>query len=182
MRVVAALTGVLAILPEAAPAQTFDKSLSRSGVTFHVRNVASGSLGQVSVTTKGLGKPEAKVSHEVDGVVVGAETADLDRDGRPEILIFTQSAGSGSYGGVIGYAATATHHLALITMPDLKPDDPALKGYMGHDTFSVNGAVLERRFPVYAPNDPNALPSGGERILRYKLTKAKGVYTLTPAR
>jgi hypothetical protein len=33
--------------------------------------------------------------------MVGAHVADLDSDGSPEIYIFTTSAGSGSYGGLI---------------------------------------------------------------------------------
>lgn len=108
----------------------------------------------------------------LDGSISGAELADLNADGWPELYLYLQSAGSGSYGTVLALLLDARQQLQqLPALPPLAAD-AAGQGYMGHDQFHIAGQLLLRRFPLYRPQDGNAAPTGGWRELRYRLAAA----------
>ena len=115
----------------------YAKELSLQGITFKVSCPNEGSVNQVTVVPSGLLGKNTAVVAEVDGSVMGAEVADLNGDGSPEIYVFTQSAGSGSYGSVIGYAANKKTSLSQVTFPELGDNAKASAGYAGHDEFAV---------------------------------------------
>ena len=117
---------------------------------------------------------------EVEGQVVEAEVADLDVDGSPEIYIYVQSAGSGSYGSLVAFAANKKKSLSDIYLPPIADDSKASKGYMGHDEFRVVENTLVRRFPVYRDGDANAKPTGGMRQIQYKLAAGEAGWYLRP--
>lgn len=105
----------------------------------------------------------------LEGSISGAELADLNADGRPELYLYLQSAGSGSYGSVLTLLLDARQQLQqLPALPPLAAD-AAGQGYMGHDQFEIAGQRLLRRFPLYRPQDSNTTPTGGWRELRYRL-------------
>jgi hypothetical protein len=112
------------------------------------------------------------VREEIDGTVVNAACADLDSDSLPEVYVFAQSAGSGSYANLYGFQF---HHRVAqpILLPELDKRQSA--GYLGHDTLWVQDSILVRMFPVYTEGDMNASASGGMRTLEYVLQRdAKG--------
>ena len=111
----------------------------------------------------------SKVSKEIDGAVVNAEIEDLNSDGYPELLIYTVSAGSGSYGDVIGYSVNAGKSMSEIYFPTLADNAEANKGYMGHDEFAIVETTLSRRFKTYTEGDNNSAPTGKTRQIQYKL-------------
>ena len=55
----------------------------------------------------------------------------LFRSGFPEILIYTVSAGSGSYGNVVGYSVNNGKSISQIYFPELFDNKEASRGYMG---------------------------------------------------
>ncbi len=110
--------------------------------------------------------------------MVGAEAADLNGNGLPEIYVFVQGAGSGSYGELVAYAVMQGSDLSPIYLPDLT-GVPA-KGYQGHDRFSIVEGCLVRRFPIYKPGDSKAKASGGERQICYKLSAGEAGWILHP--
>jgi hypothetical protein len=112
------------------------------------------------------GKLVTEFTESIDGQVAGSMTTDLNKNNRPEVLVFVESSGSGSYGLVYGYELSESGKNPL-TLPPLKGD--AAEGYMGHDTFKVENGKLLRTFPVYADTDANASPTGGTRTLTYTL-------------
>ena len=114
----------------------------------------------------------------MDGVVTGAEVADLDRSHSPELYIYVTSVGSGSYGSLVALAANRKRSLSDIHLPELAAYKKLSAGYMGHDQFSVVENVLGRRFPVYKPEDTNAKPTGGMRQIAYKLTPGEAGWVL----
>ncbi|MFN7751840.1 MAG: PliI family lysozyme inhibitor of I-type lysozyme [Pseudomonadota bacterium] len=150
----------------------FERSLSSLGVDFHVRCANAGSLNTLHIELRG--RATHAISLEVDGVVTGAEVADLDRDGQPELYVYVASAGSGSYGTMIGVTLGSDKRLVRLRLEDIEPESPLLRGYQGRDRFEVAPDALLRRFPVYRPGDPNAAPGGGERTVRYRLGPAPG--------
>lgn len=148
----------------------YAKELSLQGITFKVSCPNKGSVNQVTVVPSGLLGKNTAVVAEVDGSVMGAEVADLNGDGSPEIYVFTQSAGSGSYGSVIGYAANKKTSLSQVTFPELGDNAKASAGYTGHDEFAVVEDRLMRRFKVAG--------GGTTRQIQYRLEAGEAGWIL----
>jgi len=165
---------------QAAPtaAVTYDETLEYDGISFHVVATGDGSIGSVTITPSGLEADNSSITRETDGKVVLAEVADLNVDGSPEVYVYTQSAGSGSYGGLIAYSANNRKSLSEIYLPPVADNAEASKGYMGHDEFRVVENTLVQRFPVYEEGDANAEPTGGTRQLQHKLEAGEAGWVL----
>lgn len=168
---------------QAAPAAPsapvgFDRTLELQGLTFHVTSPNDSSLNQVTITPTGLEIDNAPVVRDADGTVVGAEVADLNVDGSPEVYVYVQSAGSGSYGSVIALSANNKKSLSDIFLPPVADNPEASKGYMGHDEFAVVESTFVQRFPIYGEADTNAQPTGKTRQLQYKLAPGEAGWLL----
>lgn len=175
----------LALLCLHAPrtfAAGFDETLSLQGVSFHVSSANEGSINRLRIEPKGLKRDNTVIEREIEGTVTGAEVADLNIDGSPEIYVYVSSAGSGSHGSLVAYAANKRRSLTEIFLPPLQDDARAAKGYMGHDEFRVVESTLVRRFPVYRDKDSNAQPTGGTRQVQYKLKPGEAGWVLKPDR
>ncbi len=160
----------------------FDQTLFLQGVTFRVTSANAGSRSRVRIEPKGLTIDNAVIEQEIDGTVAMAEVADLNLDGSPEVYVYITSAGSGSHGSLVAYAANKGRSLSAIYLPPLADDPKASKGYMGHDEFRVVENTLVRRFPVYRDGDTNAKPTGGTRQVQYKLKAGEAGWVLRPDR
>ena len=147
----------------------FQKTLTLQNISFDIKTRGEGSISQLTIQPKGLEIDNRKIAMEVDGQVVDAEIEDLNSDGFPEILIYTVSAGSGSYGNVIGYSVNNGKSISQIYFPELSENKEAGIGYMGHDEFAIVETSLVRRFPIYKDGDTNSKPTGGTRQIQYKL-------------
>jgi hypothetical protein len=168
-----------AALPASAWAgAAFHKNLKLQGLSFEVHSSGEGSQQLLTITTSGAKPPIKAIRQTVNGQVVGAEVADLNGNGLPEIYVFVQGAGSGSYGELVAYAAMKGSDLSPITLPELS-GAPA-QGYQGHDHFEVVEGCLVRRFPIYKPGDSNAKATGGERQICYKLRAGEAGWILRP--
>jgi hypothetical protein len=156
----------------------FDKTLELQGIRFHVKSANVGSTNTLYIVPSGLEIDNSPIVKTIDGTVSGAEVADLNADGSPEIYVYVTAAGSGSYGSLAAYAANRRKSLSEIYLPPLTDDKAASKGYMGHDEFAVLEGVLGRRFPVYRASDRNAQPTGGMRQIQYKLAPGEASWQL----
>lgn len=169
------LTASSVIAEEAKP---FSQTLSLEGVTFKVNATNNGSINKLIISVDELKERAKPIEKEIDGTVTGAEIADLNADGSPEIYVYVTSAGSGSYGSLVAYSTNKTKSLSEIYLPNLSDDKVNSKGYLGHDQFAVIERTLARRFPVYKPNDSNSNPTGGIRQLEYRLTPGEAGWVL----
>jgi hypothetical protein len=166
--------------PAAAPAAQagFDRTFELQGVTFRVKCPNASSMNQLSIVPSGLTVDNGPITQEVDGIVTGAEVADVNSDGSPEIYVYVQSAGSGSYGSLVAYSANQKRSLSGIYLPPVSENPKVSKGYTGHDAFAVVENRFVHRFPVYKPGDANASPTGGTRQLHYKLVPGEAGWVL----
>lgn len=160
------------------PAKAFNHRLEFGNVRFRLVCANSGSLNTLRVTPSGTSVDNTPLVLRVEGSVVGAQVADLDANGAPELYIYVQSAGSGSYGSVLVYAAARDKAPAEIPLPALAPDSAAAQGYRGHDEFALSGRSLLRRFPVYREGDVEARPGGGMRQLQYRFEPGEAGATM----
>lgn len=175
-----ALLGACGFLAAAPSAEGFDRTVELLGVSFHVTCPNDSSLNTVTIRTAGLAIDNRPVTRRIDGSVTGAEGGDLDGDGSPEIYVFVASAGSGSYGTMVAFAANNGRSLSEIHLPPLAAGAGIAEGYRGHDTFSVAGGRLMRRYPIYRPGDANSHPTGGVKALRYELVTGEAGWLLKP--
>ncbi len=161
-----------------ATSKPFDKVLTLQGITFHVIASNEGSLNQLSIIPSGLEISNRVIKQEIDGSVTGAEVADINADGSPEIYVYVNSAGSGSYGTLVAYSANNKKSLSEIYLAPLEDNKKDSVGYMGHDEFTIIENSLARRFPVYNKGDANCCPKGGTRQLQYKLVPGEATWQL----
>ena len=98
--------------------------------------------------------------------------------GFDEIYIITTSAGSGSYGAVLGFASNKDKSPSMINFPEIQERDNNFKGYMGHDTFKIEQRKLVRIFPIYNQGGTNKNPTGGKRKLIYGLYPGESMWQL----
>ncbi len=146
---------------------SFQAHLSRGNHAFDVYTEGHGSFRAMTIVHTENGQSDT-LKEESDGAVVNAECADLDRDSIPEIYVFAQSAGSGSYANLYGFQFDQRGRQSIL-LPELDKRQSA--GYLGHDTLWVQDSILVRMFPVYTEGDFNTLASGGTRTLEYVLQR-----------
>jgi hypothetical protein len=98
--------------------------------------------------------------------------ADLDGNGFGEIYVITQSAGSGSYGNVYGFASNKDRSISMVYLPEVSEEQKKkggpFEGYEGHDLFEINGKQLIRSFPV----------KDKTRTITYKMKQGEAGYLL----
>ena len=161
-----------------AKSTEFNKELSLQNVQFAVKASNNGSINQLSITPSGLKISNDEINREIDGSVTGVEVADLNNDGSPEIYVFINSAGSGSYGSLVAYSVNNMKSMSEIYLPPIADDPINSKGYMGHDDFAILENTFAQRFPLYNEGDTNANPTGKTRQLNYKLKQGEASWIL----
>ncbi len=102
------------LLGSAWAAGAFNRTLSLQGYSFEVNASGEGSQQRLTITTRGGKRPIKTITQTVDGQVVGAEVADLNSNSLPEIYVYVQSAGSGSYGQLVAFSVIAGDQLSPI--------------------------------------------------------------------
>ena len=150
-------------------AASLHEALELQGIRFTVSCENDGSLNTLRIQPRGLRSDNALITRRIEGTATGAEVADLNADGSPEVFVYVTSAGAGSYGSLVAYAANHKKSLAEIYLPPLTDNREASQGYMGHDEFAVVENRLARRFPIYRLGDTNGAPTGGSRQINYQL-------------
>jgi hypothetical protein len=165
---------------EVEPAQaSYAQVLQLQGVTFNVTSPNSTNSNTVTVSTTGLVNDNSSWSQDIDGLVTGAEVADINVDGSPEVYVYVKSNGADAKGSVVAYVANDRKSLSMASMPPLTDTSGAAEGYRGGDEFAVLEGVLGRRFPIHA--EGGAL-TGRTRQLQYKLTPGEATWVLMPDR
>jgi hypothetical protein len=151
-------------IPSAVP---FVRSLTFAGYTFKLVSGRALGIGGQFVEVEAARGSLLLTRFKVPtvGDVVGAEVADLDHNRFPELYIFTQTTGSGSFGFVQGWQFLPQRR-ATVTVAGWQQPAPS---YMGHDSLWTENGVLCRRFPQYNPGDANAYPTGGMQLTQYQL-------------
>lgn len=150
----------------AATTVSFRKELAADDLRFLVQTTGDGSSRQLSVRAEKNGRELTTTTQALDGTVTDAVVTNLNEDKYPELLVFVQDAGTGSYGQLIGYEFM-NQGRKPVALPALS--GKAATGYQGHDEFRVEGRELLRTFPVFQEADANCCPSGGKRTVRYQL-------------
>jgi hypothetical protein len=135
------------------------------------------SLSNIEIRTKDFEHNYSEINEDRDPIS-GVFVADLDSNRFDEIYIITTSAGSGSYGTVLGFASNKDKSLSMINFPEIQEGNENFEGYMGHDTFRIENQKLVRIFPIYNKGDTNQSPTGRTRKLVYGLFPGEAMWQL----
>jgi len=135
------------------------------------------SLSTIKISTKDFEYNYSEIYRDRDPIS-DIFLSDLDGNGFDEIYIIMTSAGSGSYGTVLGFASNKDKSLSMINFPEVQEGDNNFKGYMGHDNFKIEERKLVRIFPIYNQGDTNQNPTGGKRKLVYGLYPGEAMWQL----
>ena len=154
---------------------SFAQVLELQGVTFNVASPNGTSANTVTVSTTGLETDNSAWSQEVDGIVTGAEVADLNVDGSPEVYVYVRSTGADAKGSVVAYVANNRKSMSMAFTAPLSDTPGAADGYQGGDEFAVLEGVLGRRFPIH---DEAGAPTGRIRQLQYTLNAGEAGWIL----
>ena len=154
---------------------SFAQVLELQGVTFSVVSPNAAVSNTVTVSTTGLEIDNSAWSQLVDGIVTGAELADLNVDESPEIYVYVKSTGADAKGSVVAYVANNRKSLSSAFMAPLSDTPGATDGYRGQDEFAVLEGVLGRRFPIH---DESGVPTGRIRQLQYVLESGEAGWIL----
>lgn len=151
---------------EATAPISFQKEVAQDDYRFNVQTTGAGTRRELILRAAKNSRELFATTLPIEGEVRDAVATNLNDDKYPELFIFVEGAGSGSYGRLVGYEFMNQGHRPL-ALPKLS--GPAAAGYMGQDNFRVEGRQLLRSFPVYRPDDPNSTPSGGIRTVAYTM-------------
>ena len=161
----------LGFLVVAASSQAIDsKTWMHKGCKIHVTIGAreESNIGSYLVTVVAPSGKRATARMDRDGTITGAWAADLDRDGKFEVLVATRSAGGGSYGKLSIHSWTGSN-LKKRSVPELSASQ--LKGYRGQDTFTVSRNALYRSYPTFTQKSNDPARRTGMKSLRLNLPR-----------
>lgn len=110
--------------------------LTLQGITFHVTspNVTQGNT--LTIAPKGLQLDNSAFSHDVEGLVAGAEVADISADRSPEIYLYVREPATGNM-SLVAYSANKKKSLSSITLQPLNENPRAEQSYGANDNLAV---------------------------------------------
>lgn len=159
-----------------APA-AFNQTLTLQGISFSIEAANTAEGNKLTITPSGLEMDNTPIVREVSGKVTGADVADLNVDGSPEIYVYLRSTGAQGPGQLIAYSANKRKSLSEIYLPPITDDPKASLGYAGLDEFRVVESTVVQRFPLYEAG-PEGKPTGKTRQLQYKLAAGEAGWKL----
>jgi hypothetical protein len=129
------------------------------------------SVAQNPLTVRPVGfESDARpISFTTRGRVYSAQIDDLNGDGYPDLVLFLYTDSNAIFGTVYGFLSAANKEIIPCPLPDLTMDGKVNTGYKGHDQFSLLEGTILRQFPVYNPGDDKDKPTGGKRVIQYKV-------------
>ena len=159
-------------------ARKFIKAMHFQNIHCFIDTKGEGSLQDLKMEIIGLNQPTT-ISQSIEGSITDAVMMDMDGDQLPEILLFQQSPGSGSYGTIMAYTITKQNKLEKVMVPGIEQDAVLGKNYMGHDRYeTAKDRYLIHYFPMYRNGDANCCPTGGTKMIQYSLEQARAAKRL----
>ena len=128
---------------------------------------------QLQVKPIGFESTTRDINFTLKGRVAGAQIDDLNQDGYPDLVLFIYTDSNAVNGTVYCFSSEANKEIVPGLLPDVVLDSKINKGYKGHDTFSLLEGTLLQQFPVYNPGDEKDKPTGGSRVVQYRMVKGE---------
>jgi hypothetical protein len=142
----------------------FHKVLKLQGIGFNIASTGKDGKNALSISTFGLEERDFNETFNIDGeLVMDAEVEDLNSDGSPELLIFTQTTTEDKIGNVYAFSVNNRKSMSQVYFQPTTENSKINQGYRGNDQFSVVETFLGQRFPIYKDQDSGAVATGMTR-------------------
>jgi len=148
----------------------FNKVLSLQNLSFSVTSTPKNGKVELEIFPIGLKLDNQTIKYTIDGTVVDAEVEDLNGDGFPEVVVFTQS-GENKKGNVYAASVLGGKSMVQINFPPFSDNPKINKGYNGFDEFTLIENYLSQRFPLFE----NGNKTGKFRQIEYSLQKGENM-------
>ena len=171
------LGGVFLFVAMRAGAQIrmVDSTLKMGKAGYHVIcNNRNPEKNELRVKLIGFENTARDMDFYIKGKVTREEIDDLNNDGYPELLLYIYSGDSSVDGTVYVFVSVENKSCAPFSLPDVMLDGKLRDGYQGHDEFTLLEGTLVQKFPIYKPGDPKNKPTGGNRIVQYRMVNSEG--------
>lgn len=146
----------------------FREVLSMHGITYEVTSPNLPRGNTLRIVPRGLAD-NSEIMQPIDGIVAGAEIADLSIDQAPEVYVYVRLPGDDQRLSLVAYASNRNKSLSMIFLPPLEDVPGAAADHAGHDAMAVVESVFAWRFPI---------PGGRNRQLQYRLTQGEASWVL----
>lgn len=156
----------------------FQKTLNLQGISFTITTKPASEKTILTIQPEGLQISNDPIEEQITGIVTGAEIEDLNKDGYPELLVYTQTTDPGKKGSVVAVSVNGGKSASSVYFPEIMEDPKLANGYQGQDEFQLAEDVLVRRFPIYA----DGKASGKSREIQYRLKEGEASRKLTPVK
>jgi len=165
-----------------AQSKKFDSTAKLGDQGYRVEcNNKNADKNTVSVSPIGLKTDGPDPTFTVFGKVTKVFVDDLNEDGFPDLVLCIYNGPNGDLGNITAIASSGNNSLLPVRFPDIYSDLKLSEGYKGHDDFTVLVGTLIQSFPFYKPGDTDT-PSGGTKVIQYKMVKAENGYTFKALR
>lgn len=154
-------------------ADDYNQQLTYKQYSFSVNSKGQGRLRQLTITGRDSASEMGTVNAPLEGSIYYASTADLNKDGRPEVYCFTRGTDSAGYSKVYAYAFDSKTG-KQINFPDLSPQQQ--QEYKGHDSIYIDNEYLVRSFST-----GDSKSQAGRKAIRYVLRPVDTAFTLEQA-
>ena len=124
----------------------YHDNLNPQGIGFNISTTKENGITELTVLPYGLSESNEPFKTNVEGKVTNSEIEDLNSDGFPEVLVYTESPDH--FKDVIGYSVNNGKSMSRIRFPDIRENEKLTDIYKGYDEFSIVENFLGRRFPV----------------------------------
>lgn len=171
----ATVAGVYSKINEALDEKQIDKTifskvLRLQNIGFNITTKPKDGKVELEIYPFGLKLSDQSLKQFIEGSVTDAEVEDMNSDGFPEVLVYTQT-GENRKGDVIGTSVLKGNSMVQIYFPPVSDDSKINKGYNGFDEFTIIENSLSQRFPVFE----NGNRTGKIRQIQYKLEKGENL-------
>lgn len=155
---------------EPAGGSGFSESLKLQGITFEVSWDSEG--GELVIEPRGLELPDQTWKEKVTGSATGAEVADLDGNGFPEVYVYLRD--DDHQATLRAFAVNGGKSMTPVHLQQPATDAKEMDGFGGSDEFAVVESTLVQRFPVMKDGQK----TGKTRQLQYKLKAGEASWQL----
>lgn len=127
----------------------FSKSLNLQGVDFIIVSTSNHGKNKLSITTTGLPHDYNESFDIGTENVVNAEVEDLNSDGSPELVVFTQKDEPQKRANVYAFSVNNKKSMSQVYFQPTEENKKINNGYNGHDEFALVETYLVQRFSLY---------------------------------
>jgi hypothetical protein len=143
--------------------------VGKTGFKFNSRNKEIAN-NIASVRPIGFESPANQTMNiPVRGRVSGVLVDDLNNDGVADLVMFIYNDSAAKHGTVLALMSEGNKSILPCTLQDPALDGKISSGYKGGDQFSMMEGTLLDKFPVFKAGDKDSLPTGGNRVVQYKV-------------